>query len=139
MISFNFETDFDFDNKAIISNWLSRVIILEGFKEGDINYIFCDDRYLHKLNFEFLDHDTLTDIISFDYTIGKILHGDIFISVQRVKENAKEFDVSFDSELNRVMIHGILHFCGYNDKSENEAKSMRGKENHYLEQLILNS
>ena len=84
---------------------------------------------------EFLKHNTLTDIISFDYAVGKELHGDIFISAERVKENAKDFKVAFNDELKRVLVHGVLHFCGYKDKTDDDAKEMRGKENHYLSQL----
>ena len=91
---------------------------------------------LHKLNVEFLNHDTLTDIISFDYSVGKIIQGDIFISIERVDDNAKDFKVSFQEELNRVIVHGVLHYCGYKDKTDDDAKVMRRKENHYLEHLI---
>ena len=139
MISFNHENDFVLRNQNKISQWISSVISSEGFKEGTINYIFCDDDYLHKLNIEFLNHDTLTDIISFDYTVGKELHGDIFISTDRVKENALDFDVDFKDELNRVIVHGVLHYCGYRDKSDVESEEMRAKENHYLSQLNQNS
>ena len=139
MISFNHENDFVLRNQNKISQWISSVISSEGFKEGTINYIFCDDDYLHKLNVEFLNHDTLTDIISFDYTVGKELHGDIFISTDRVKENALDFDVDFKDELNRVIVHGVLHYCGYRDKSDVESEEMRAKENHYLSQLNQNS
>lgn len=132
MISFNFELDFKLSKEERISEWISSVINLEGFKEGDINFIFCNDDYLHKLNVEFLDHDTMTDILSFDYIVGKELHGDIFISIERVKDNAMEYDVSFDDELSRVMVHGILHFCKYRDKTAEEKKLMREKENYYL-------
>ena len=136
MINFNFENDFTLNNEDAISNWISRVIALEGCKLGDINYIFCDDKYLHKINLDFLDHDTLTDIISFDYSVGKELHGDIFISVERVMDNAKDFKVKFDEELHRVIVHGVLHYCGYKDKSEEDAKVMREKENYYLLDII---
>mgnify|MGYP001824851583 CR=1 FL=1 len=132
MIQFNYETSCQLYNEDTVSRWVLDAITSEGFKLGDINYIFCNDEYLHKLNVEFLHHDTLTDIISFDYKVGKILHGDIFVSVERVEENAKDFDVSFQQELYRVIIHGILHFCGYKDKTEEEAQAMREKENHYL-------
>lgn len=135
MISFNYETLFSLDNEKKIANWISSVITLEGFKEEEVNYIFCDDAYLHKLNVEFLSHDTLTDVISFDYSIGKIIHGDIFISIERVKENAADFKVSFTEELNRVMVHGVLHYCGYKDKTVEDTKLMRDKENHYLHLL----
>ncbi len=136
MISFNYELNFKLHNESQISQWVSAVIKSEGFKQGDINYIFCDDAYLFKLNVEFLNHNTLTDIISFDYSIGKELHGDVFISIERVIENARDFKVLFNEELQRVMVHGVLHYCGYKDKSEKDAKLMREKENHYLNQLV---
>jgi len=132
MISFNYETDFTLDNPEVISNWISKTILEENCKEGEINYVFCSDDYLHKLNVDFLNHDTLTDIISFDYSVGKELHGDIYISVDRVKENASDYEVSFEDELARVIIHGILHYCGYKDKSEADEKTMRSKEDLYL-------
>ena len=135
MINFNYELDFKLSNEEELSKWISSVISSEELKEGDINYIFCDDEYLHKLNVEFLKHDTLTDIISFDYSVGKEIHGDVFISVERVKDNAKEFEASFDDELKRVLVHGVLHYCGYKDKTDDDAKEMRTKENHYLSQL----
>ena len=135
MINFNFETEFSLESEDIISTWISEVIINEDCKEGELNYIFCDDEYLHKLNIEFLDHDTLTDIISFDYSVGKELHGDVFISVDRVKDNAEDLDVNFNDELHRVMIHGVLHYCGYKDKSDEESKVMRAKEDFYLNKL----
>jgi rRNA maturation RNase YbeY len=135
MINFNYELDFKLSNEEELSKWISSVISTEGLKEGDINYIFCDDEYLHKLNIEFLNHDTLTDIISFDYSVGKELHGDIFISVERVKDNAIDFKVSFDDELMRVLVHGILHCCGYKDKTDEDAQIMRERENHYLRLL----
>ncbi len=134
MISFNYETNFKLENEQRFSDWIIQTILNEDYKEGEINYIFCDDDYLHKINVEFLNHDTLTDIISFDYSVGKELHGDIYISVERVKENAKDFDVQFKDEIARVMIHGILHYCGYKDKSSDDKKLMRSKEDYYLEQ-----
>ena len=136
MITLNYETNFTIDNEDILSNWIQHCILSEGFEVGEINYIFCDDAYLLKLNIEFLQHDTLTDIISFDNTMGKLISGDIFISVERVAENAKIFDVSFDDELHRVMIHGVLHYLGYKDKTDNEKKAMRNKENQSLLNLI---
>jgi probable rRNA maturation factor len=132
MISFNYETEFRLDEETKVSQWISNSILSENLKEGDINYIFCDDDYLHKLNVEFLDHDTLTDIISFDYSVGKELHGDIYISIERVADNAKDYKVDVLDELKRVMIHGILHYCGFKDKTDDDAKFMREKENHYL-------
>jgi len=128
MISFNYETDFELSDETAISDWLSQVILSESKKEGDINYVFCDDEYLHKINVEYLDHDTLTDIISFDYSVGNELHGDIFVSVERVADNAKDYEVSFDEELKRVLVHGILHYAGYKDKSEEDELKMRQKE-----------
>jgi probable rRNA maturation factor len=132
MIDFNYEIAFRLDNEEDFSSWISRVIISEDKKEGDISYVFCDDDYLHKINVEYLDHDTLTDIISFDYSMGNELNGDIFISVERVKENALDYDVSFEEELRRVMIHGILHYCGYKDKTESDEVLMRQKEDEKI-------
>jgi rRNA maturation RNase YbeY len=132
MISFNYETEFILNTEKDISAWVSFVILEEKCKLGEINYIFCDDNYLHKINVDFLNHDTLTDIISFDYSVGKELHGDIYISIERVLDNAKDFNTNFDDELARVIIHGVLHYCGYMDKSAVEQTIMRAKENHYL-------
>ncbi|MFH6997874.1 rRNA maturation RNase YbeY [Flavobacterium sp. FlaQc-57] len=132
MINFNYETEFTLDNEQAFADWLSAVIVSEGKNEGEINYIFCDDEYLHKINVEYLDHDTLTDIISFDYTVGNELNGDIFVSVERVEDNAKDFDVSFEEELKRVLAHGILHYCGYKDKSDADADLMRSKEDEKI-------
>ena len=128
MISFNYEIDFELVNEEVYSRWISSVILSENKKEGEINYIFCDDVYLHKLNLEYLNHDTLTEIISFDYSVGNELHGDVFISVERVVENAQDFDVTFEEELRRVLVHGILHYCGYKDKNEEDENLMRQKE-----------
>ena len=132
MINFNYETDFTLENEEAIAFWLSNVITSENKKEGEINYIFCDDEYLHKINLEYLNHDTLTDIISFDYTMGNELSGDIFVSIERVKDNAVDFNVSFEDELKRVLVHGILHYCGYKDKGENDERLMRSKEDEKL-------
>ena len=128
MINFNYETEFELSNETVYADWLSRVIQSENKSEGDINYIFCDDDYLLEINQQYLDHDTLTDIISFDYSVGNELHGDIFISIERVADNAADFDVSFDEELKRVLVHGVLHYCGYKDKSNADEKLMREKE-----------
>lgn len=135
MIEFNFETDFELADKERLSNWIERTITGEGYEVGDISYVFCDDDYLHKLNMEFLKHDTLTDIISFDYCMGKQVNGEIFISVDRVRENAEEFQVPFIQELHRVMIHGIFHYCGYGDKTPEEESLMRSKEDRALANL----
>jgi len=132
MIDFNYENEYNLDNEEAVANWLSAVILSEGKKEGEINYIFCDDEYLHKINLEYLNHDTLTDVISFDYTMGNEISGDIFISVERVQDNATDFNVSFDEELRRVMVHGVLHYCGYKDKGDKDELLMRSKENEKL-------
>lgn len=134
MISFNYETDFELPYEQEFTTWISKVIKSESHKEGEINYIFCDDSYLLAINVKYLNHDTLTDIISFDYSIGKELHGDIYISVERVRDNAKDFEVQFIEELKRVMVHGILHYCGYKDKSKEDKSVMRSKEDFYLKQ-----
>ena len=133
MISFNYETDFELENEAQYEEWISRIIESEGFDEGEINYIFCDDDYLHKINVDYLDHDTLTDIISFDYTEGNLLQGDIFVSVERVRENANDFNVAFEDEIKRVLSHGILHYCGYKDKSPEDELLMRSKEDEKIQ------
>ena len=135
MINFNYETDFALNNEDALSKWIVDCIKKEGHSLEEINYIFCDDEYLYKLNVEFLNHDTLTDIISFDYSVGKIIQGDIFISVERVEENATDFKVPFVEELHRVIIHGVLHYCGYKDKTPEDAFLMREKENFYLKRL----
>ena len=132
MISFNYETSFKLARKSDYTKWLSLVILSEGKKEGDINYVFCDDEFLVEINQQYLNHNTLTDIISFDYSVGNELHGDIFISIQRVRENASEYEVSFEEELKRVMVHGVLHYCGYKDKSPNDEKGMRLKEDEKM-------
>ena len=133
MISFNYETEFLLGSEEVYEQWLSGVIVSEGKKEGEINYIFGDDDYLVEINQKYLDHDTLTDIISFDYSIGNELHGDIFISVDRVRENAVVFAVPFEEELRRVLVHGILHYCGYKDKSEDDEQIMRAKEDEKMQ------
>ena len=135
MIQFNYENDFKLENEKATEAWISNCIETYDFTEGEINYIFCDDAYLLKLNVEFLEHDTFTDIISFDYTLGKLISGDIFISVERVRENAKNYDQLFDNELNRVIIHGILHYCGFKDKSDDEKVIMRTEEENCLNLL----
>jgi rRNA maturation RNase YbeY len=134
MISFNSEVPFEISNADNAASWLSSIISQEDYNEGEVSIVFCDDEFLHKLNVEFLDHDTLTDVISFDYSMGKEIHGEIFISIERVKVNANEFNQTFDAELSRVMAHGVLHYCGYKDKSESDAAAMRSKEEFYLQQ-----
>jgi len=132
VITFNSETSFTLKNQKKLVKWIGDVISSEGFQVGEINYIFCDDSYLNKINQEFLNHDTFTDIISFDYTLGKEVGGDIFISIERVLENAEKFNEVFENELHRVMIHGILHFMGYKDKTKKEKTLMRTKEDENI-------
>jgi len=129
---------FFFENIDIISlsdatkNWLINLIKNEQKKVGEINYIFCDDEYLLKVNRDFLQHDYYTDIITFDYVKGKTIAGDIFVSLPRISENAETHSKDFNLELHRVLAHGILHLCGYKDKTEEEIKEMRNKEDYYL-------
>ena len=116
-------------------NWIEKIIFSEKKILGDIMFVFCDDQFLLKKNIKYLNHDTLTDVISFDYSNEKKVSGDILISIDRVKENAKLYNQTFSTELNRVMAHGLLHLLGYNDKSKEEAKIMKSKENYYLSKL----
>ena len=132
MIAFHYETSFELTNENFLNDWINTIVLSYGYTIGEINYIFCDDTYLHKLNLDFLQHDTLTDIISFDSTLGKLIGGDIFISVERVAENAKDYKVSFTDELHRVMIHGVLHYMGFKDKSIVDKKRMRKEEDNAL-------
>lgn len=132
MIDFNYEVDFELSDLNYYSDWLSRVIVSESKMEGDLNYIFCDDEYLLGINQQYLNHDTYTDIITFDYCDGDTISGDIFVSVERVKDNAQEYSVSFEEELHRVMVHGLLHLLGYKDKNDQEARLMREKENEKI-------
>lgn len=120
---------------GFIENSLGYVIDSESFKEGDINVIFCSDDYLLEMNKQYLQHDYFTDIITFDYTDDKVISGDLFISLDRIKENADEFADDYVQEIYRVVIHGVLHLCGYKDHSAEEKEEMRSKENHYLSKL----
>ncbi|TLF46508.1 rRNA maturation RNase YbeY [Maribacter aurantiacus] len=128
MIEFHFETEFRLSNTEKYRNWVSKIVTTEGYSIGDLNYIFCDDSYLLEINQKYLRHDTLTDIITFDYTTGKTMSADIYISTERVQENAVSYQVTFENELLRVMSHGILHLAGYKDKKEEHKKEMRLKE-----------
>ncbi|MDQ1160068.1 putative rRNA maturation factor [Chryseobacterium sp. SORGH_AS 447] len=112
--------------------WLEDIILSEEKKLGEINYIFCDDDYLLKVNQDYLQHDYYTDIITFDYVKGRTISGEIFVSLQRISDNASTLSKNYEEELRRVLAHGILHLCGYKDKTEAEEKQMRGKEDHYL-------
>lgn len=120
-------------NKLGLKRWLKYTIENEGFKLVELNYIFCSDEYLHAMNVNYLKHDTLTDIITFDNSeFEKEIVGDIFISIDRVKDNSLTFKTSFEDELHRVMVHGALHLLGYKDKKKEEKEKMREKENVYL-------
>lgn len=133
MITFNYETDFSLPQaETDFQMWIDAIIHSENKILGEINYIFCDDNYLFEINKTYLDHDTLTDIITFDYTEGNTLSSDIFISVERVADNANDFNVPFTTELLRVMAHGILHLCGYKDKTEADSQLMRTKEDEKI-------
>ncbi|MEM9685725.1 MAG: rRNA maturation RNase YbeY [Bacteroidota bacterium] len=128
MIKFHYEIDFQIVDQSIYNKWVTTIIVSEGYEAGEVNYIFCNDVYLQELNHNYLNHNDLTDIISFDYSEGNTINGDIFISIERVKDNAGLYKVSFEKELLRVMAHGILHYCGYRDKTTAEKTVMRRKE-----------
>lgn len=133
MINFFFEDIDEFDiKKTDIEKNIEKLVINENRILGDVNYILCSDNYLLNINREYLNHDYFTDVISFDYCEDNVISGDIFISVDTVLDNAKEYGATFENELERVMIHGVLHFVGYNDKTESDQKTMRAKENQYL-------
>jgi len=138
-MSINFFTEnvaLPVDNNQRLIKWITAVISDRNFKTGTINYIFCDDEYLLALNKQYLDHDTYTDIITFDYSKEGIVSGDIFISVDRVADNAKKYKQAFERELHRVIIHGVLHLCGLKDKTEEESAHMRSQEDYYLTELV---
>ena len=118
-----------------LKHWIYTTIEAEQYIPGDINIIFCSDEYLLNINKEYLKHHTLTDIITFDYVENKRVSGDIFISIERVQENANAMKIDCDTELKRVMIHGVLHLCGYTDKNKEEKQSMRNKEDQYLHKI----
>jgi len=122
---------FSLTKKSVVKKLISSVLRKEKEKAGGINFIFCNDKFLLSLNKKFLKHDKFTDIITFQYP-SKEISGEIFISVPRVKENAKKFGASFENEMQRVMIHGILHLCGFKDKSPEQKKKMRKREDYYL-------
>jgi len=132
MIEFEYIDTSKLDNLSKYKHWVKGIILEENKKEGDIVFVFCNDEYLLEKNIQFLNHDTYTDVITFDYCSDSIINGDILISTERVKENAKALEVEFLTELNRVMVHGLLHLLGYKDKTELDAKLMRDKEDFYL-------
>lgn len=132
MIQFFFEDIDKIEIEANLSNRLENIILSEGKKSGEINYIFCDDEYLLKVNREYLKHDYYTDVITFDYVKGKTISGDIFVSLPRIFDNAQTLSKDFESEFFRVLAHGLLHLCGYKDKTDEEIAEMRSKEDYYL-------
>lgn len=136
MIDYQYIENQELSNSDQISLWLTNVIKEEGCQIGELVYVFCKDDYLRKENIRFLNHNTLTDVITFDYCEGGIINGDILISTERVNENSKIYKVNYLTELHRVMVHGLLHLIGYKDKNEKSAKTMREKEGYYLNKFI---
>ena len=135
MVSYFFEdTNFKFNRRCLTSQWLKFTAESEIKRIGQVNIIFCSDNYILDINQKYLQHDYFTDIITFDYCEGKTLSGDLFISVDTVRENAIFYGTEFDDELNRVIVHGLLHLIGYDDHSEEDQKTMRSKEDYYLAQ-----
>ena len=136
MIVYQYIKDQHLNNEEKISLWLNNVIEEEGMQTGEVVYVFCKDDYLLKKNIQFLNCNTFTDVITFDYRKGEIINGDILISTERVTENSKIYKVNYLTELHRVMVHGLLHLLGYNDKNKKDTKTMREKENYYLNKFI---
>jgi rRNA maturation RNase YbeY len=138
MISFNYQIPFaSLKNRTNLKEFIFLICKMENKKIGEINFVFCSDEYLLALNQRFLNHDTFTDIISFDYTEQEdLLNGEIYISIERVKENAKMLNTSFAQEIHRVIFHGVLHLCGYKDKLNEEKLTMRAKEDFYLREYF---
>lgn len=138
MISFSFEQESysEYFNLSQIKNWLKVVVSSEQKVEGDLQFIVCSDEYLHKINLKFLDHDTFTDIVSFPTSNDpNIISGDIFLSIERIIDNSRNIDTDPKKELHRVIVHGVLHFIGYNDGTQHEKTTMRAKEDYYLNLL----
>tara|TARA_Y100000991_G_C21954041_1_gene341203 strand:+ start:187 stop:615 length:429 start_codon:yes stop_codon:yes gene_type:complete len=122
-------------DEELVGKWINKSVNSLGFTVGELSFIFCSDEYLKKINFKYLNHDFFTDVITFDYSKEKLLFGDIYISTDRVKENAKIYSSYFNEELFRVIIHGVLHLCGFNDKTEEEKNLIRSKENEFLSSI----
>ena len=135
MIKYLYNTDFKLENEKTISSWIINVIDEEKKELGEINFYFCDDNELLESNTKYLNHEQYTDILTFDYSDKNSISADIMISVDRVQENSSIFDQKFEDELHRVIIHGILHIIGYNDKTEEEKKLMRKKEDYYIKKV----
>ena len=130
---FNEDIEFKLKGKNNFKEWLKKVAEIEGFRINDLNYIFCSDKFLHKMNLEYLEHDTYTDIITFDNSEDeKTIEGDIFLSIERITDNSITLNTLFEDEIKRVIVHGLLHLCGYNDHSNKEKVEMRGLESKYI-------
>jgi len=129
---FTEDIDFKLSNESVVAEWIENCIASEGKKAGNLTFVFCSDEYLLPINIQYLNHDTFTDIITFNYVEENTISGDIFISVDRVKENAEKLKATFKQELCRVIIHGVLHLIGYNDKTPEEAHQIRAREDFYL-------
>jgi probable rRNA maturation factor len=138
MIDFQYIESDKLSNTEDLNLWINNVIKEEEMIIGELVYVLCNDEYLLKKNIQFLNHNTLTDVITFDYSDDKIISGDILISTERVVENAKIFNVNYLTELHRVIVHGLLHLLGYKDKIEKDANTMREKENYYLNKFTNN-
>jgi len=132
---FNEDTKIPKFKRRLYSNWIKSIVNKYGYKLGEINYIFCSDKYILEINRQYLNHDYFTDIITFNYNNDKLISSDIYISIDTVAKNAEYYNVKFENELNRVMIHGILHLLGFDDKSEDEKIVMRNKEDEALDFL----
>jgi probable rRNA maturation factor len=135
---FNEDVSFPALKKRITTNWIKRIIDAEGKKSGDISFIFCSDEYLFEINKKYLNHDYYTDIITFDYSEGSVINGDIFISTERIRENSKTYNTTFGNELARIVTHGILHLLGYLDKNIKDKEMMTFKEDYFLKMLLIN-
>lgn len=132
---FGEEINIPINDEKKYKHWIENAVLEEAFNLGDLNIIFCSDDYLLKINREYLNHNYYTDIVTFDYSVESIKSGDLFISVDRVTENAKQYEVSFDNELSRVIIHGVLHLIGYGDANDEDKAQMRNLEDKYLKKL----
>jgi probable rRNA maturation factor len=133
IVFFNEDINFKFQGKNKFKAWLKKVADKEGFSINNLNYIFCSDEYLHKINLEYLEHDTYTDIITFDNSEDEsTIEGDIFISIDRVRENSQTLNTVFEEEVKRVIVHGLLHLCGYDDHTPEDKAEMRKLESEYI-------
>ena len=138
IVFFNEDIDFKFQGKNKFKAWLTKIADKEGFTIGQLNYIFCSDEYLHKINLEYLNHDTYTDIITFDNSEDEAtIEGDIFVSIDRIRENSEILNTIFEEEVKRVIVHGLLHLCGYDDHSPEDKVEMRRLESEYISAFIL--